>query len=54
MAERTFTEEEINKALQAVAITMGQYSEKMSFHDIVLMENVLMKVESAIFDGVTL
>ena len=51
MTERTFTETEINEALLEVAKTYGAYEDDMNFHDKLIVENCLMKVESAIFDG---
>ena len=50
MTERTFTEKDINESLETVMRDIGFHYDKMSFHDIVLVENVLIKVESAIFE----
>lgn len=51
MTERTFTESEIDNALEFVAFLYRNYKE-LSFSDIMTIENVLMKVQSAIKDGV--
>lgn len=51
MTERTFTESEIDNALEFVAFLYRNY-DKISFNDIMTIENVLMKVQLAIKDGV--
>ena len=53
MTEKRFTEEEIREGILEVGKSYS-YFDDMTFHDKILIENLLMKIESAIIDGVRL
>lgn len=51
MSERTFTEREIRDAVWELNKKYRNFSSVMNFHDMVLIENVLMNFERILFVG---